>query len=117
MTSGSDNVAEIVTSSKTKELFGYHCKLQRSLLCLTPLTKMSCDGSNHHCDTRCNERLPCVTLPLFTQRADTTSPLSVSTQGRNAIGTERRLKGKHFPMSRCPERKCCVGCGYKKNSS
>ena len=57
MTSGSDEVAEILTSSKTKELFGYHCKLQRSLLCATPLTKMSCNGSNYHCDTSCSERL------------------------------------------------------------
>jgi len=55
--------------------------------------------------------------PLFTQRADTTSPLSVSTPGRKAISTEKRLKGKHFPTSRFPERKCCVSCGYKKNSS
>ena len=41
--------------------------------------------------------------PLFTQRADTTSPLSVSTPGRKAISTEKRLKGKHFPTSRFPE--------------
>ena len=38
LTSGSDEVAEILTSNKTKELFGYHCKLQRSLLRVTPLT-------------------------------------------------------------------------------
>ena len=63
MTSGSDEVAEILTSSKTKELFGYRYKLQRSLLSLTPLTKMSCDGFNHHCDTSCSERLARVTLP------------------------------------------------------
>ena len=32
MTPGSDEMAEILTSCKTKELFGYHCKLQRSML-------------------------------------------------------------------------------------
>ena len=67
LTSGSDEVAEILTSSKTKELFGYHCKLQRSLLLVTPLTKMSCDGSNYHCDTSCSESLPRVTLPLHAE--------------------------------------------------
>ena len=30
MASGSDEVAEILTSGKTKEIFGYYCKLQRS---------------------------------------------------------------------------------------
>ena len=63
ITSGGDEVVEILTSSKTNELFGYHCKLQRSLLRVTPLTKMSCDSSNHHCDTSCSERLSRVTLP------------------------------------------------------
>ena len=38
MTSGSDELAETLTFCKAKELFGYHCKLQRLLLLVTPLT-------------------------------------------------------------------------------
>ena len=63
MTSGSNEVAQIIRSCKTKELFGYHCKLQRSLLRVTPLTKMICNGSNYHWYISCSERLTRITLP------------------------------------------------------
>ena len=62
MTLGSDEISEILTSCKTKELFGYHCKLQISLLPIAPLSKTICNGSQYHCDPSCSERLPRVTL-------------------------------------------------------
>ena len=58
------------------------------------------------------ELIHSMVQPLLNRRS---SEIVWRSNSLNAV--ESRLIGKHFPVSKYPQKKCCTVCGFKKNAT